>query len=272
MTPMTASYESEVEYWIASLSPQEITVFRQMDDEGVHVYQLELVQKDEIKQDTKEKVVLELREVYDLKLKKIINVWDSEHDVEGTLELEDGKVTNIYAHVNGFDIEPQTVTDMGNASYRYGAENPNDVKLAMGKIQGAFINANEFNAYFISGPYKGHTLIFARTTPLEIESEGAVLASESQDSGDFLTGEAAITAQKQAIAERQQISHQAERKPAALALEGISEEEHREISSLVAARDNGEELNESEEHAIERYAEKVIASNGLDFSSKNREI
>ena len=241
MTQLTQEKESDIEYSISSLSTERISIFRQIsNDNTIQVYQLRLIQRDIDDYATQKngnkggqkepegQIVLELKEVYDLKSQRIINVNSRGYEISGLMEFERGTATSVSASINGLELNPATLTKVGKDDYDYSVEN-NRGEMIVGKAQATFINTNELNFYFISGAYRGYTLIFARKLSddeiyekenLRVELMDRRLSRghnelNPDDDENMLTeeerGERASKAQRKALAKRQRL-HQRGRK------------------------------------------------------------
>lgn len=191
MTQLTEDRESQVEYFISAFSGKEITLFKTLSSSvatkapplsvGIDFYQLRLLERDhsfggardkkegreerKSKKEDKGKTQMELTEVYDRNLQRVINRNSSDHYVNGYLEMNDKKViNNISAQINDFELTPRSFDIVAKGDYDYAASN-NRGNSIIGKAQVVFMNKNEANVYFISGAYRGYTLIFSKRLP-----------------------------------------------------------------------------------------------------------
>ena len=167
MTQLTEDEEGQEEYLVSSISEGNITVFRRFSPETLKVYHLELLERDFVKGEESKtasvkkqpsSVRFELLELYDQKTRKIISVENSGYSIEGSMVLEKGKVSHLFVRMNDLEINPAVFNSVGRGDYDYAVEK----NSALGKAQGAFISDSEFNLYFISGEYRGYTLIFSK--------------------------------------------------------------------------------------------------------------
>ena len=150
MTRMSEDIESEEEYYISSLSDKKISVFRKFSNRVIWFYHLKLVELDaenltvktrssKIEMTDKKKnreMTLTLSEAYDRSLKKIINKDNPNYRIRGFIELSKGKIINVFASINDFELNPTSLTRGINGAYIYGTENGEG-----GTVQANFINS-----------------------------------------------------------------------------------------------------------------------------------
>ena len=154
--------------------------------------------------------VFELKELYDRNLLKVIAQKNPQHDIDGLLEIENGKITDVFAHIDGQQLIPVLRKGQVEGDYNYQAENEAGESI-MGKAQATFINTNELNLYFVSGLYRGYTLIFSLKLSDSQAFEKEIFHDElrhqklSQSNSETMVADA-MEAQASALAQRQHIA------------------------------------------------------------------
>ena len=177
MTEISAPKESEIEYSIASFSSNKLALFQKASEGKTHLYKLKLSQLDagplpKVSQDreissenaqkpSNESVTFELKEARERANKQVIGHGNASQGFGGSMTLENDNITNFSADINGKNIELTYLSKSSKNNYIYKA-NDTEGQSMTGKIRAMAINANEFNIYFISGAYRGYTLIYAR--------------------------------------------------------------------------------------------------------------
>ena len=296
MTQITEDEESKQEYHVSFLSAKNISIFQQISDDTVQVYDLKLIEFDassrriapksiEGQDKDEERIILELREMYDRKSQQILSVNNPDYEIEGSVELENKKIASFYVSINDFELNPSKLNSVGKGDYDYGVENEEGA-LIMGKAQAAFINKNEFNLYFISGLYKGYTLIFSRKLSNEqlyeqenaqVELEANRLSRENsefhaKDKGEEFVGEEAINAQNTAVAQRQHLGVQdgTQRNPANISSQNDNKRQvnAKKINDLLKSWDQGKELSAEEEKILEEHSNEIDELGGFNFSQE----
>ena len=154
--------------------------------------------------------VFELKELYDRNLLKVIARKNPQHDIDGLLEIENGKITDVFAHIDGLQLIPVLSKGQVEGDYNYQAEDKAGESI-MGKAQATFINTNELNLYFVSGLYRGYTLIFSLKLSDGQAFEKEILHDELRhqelsQSNSETTVEDAMEAQANALDQRQRIA------------------------------------------------------------------
>ena len=155
--------------------------------------------------------VFELKELYDRNLLKVISRENPNYDIDGLLAMEGEKISDVSAHIGDFHFTPMLTKGEVAGDYNYQAKDEAGESI-MGKIQATLINPNELNLYFISGLYRGYTLIFSLKLSDGQAFEQAVLAEElryqelSQGNSDLAID--IVEAEQDAIAERHSIAEQ----------------------------------------------------------------
>ena len=187
--------------------------------------------------EAREDRVFELKELYDRNLLKVISRENPSYDIDGLLAMEGEKISDVSAHIGDFYFTPMLTKGEVAGDYNYEAKDEAGESI-MGKIQATLINPNELNLYFISGLYRGYTLIFSlklsdgqvfEQVVLEEELRYQELSRGNSDfSLDIVEAEEDAIAERHAIAERtramveQQGRDQAEESPAVVELGGFN--------------------------------------------------
>ena len=290
MTRMSEDTESKSEYYISSLSDKNISVFRQVSNRAIWFYHLKLVELDienpVVKAHSPEMVVadknknremtLTLSEAYDRNLSKIINKDNPDYSIRGVIELLAGKITNVFADVNGFELKPTSLSKGVGSVYIYETDNGEG-----GKAQANFINSHEFNFYFMSGPYHGYTLIFSRELSDDelYKKENLRLRLQNQqilrgnnefnrvDEDPILTQEEAVKLQEEAVAQRIKLASRSQNLQVREPANFFSKGEGETINTLLVAHKNGEVLGDEDQDLMDEYSQEIKDQGGFDFSN-----
>lgn len=291
MTRMSEDVEGEEEYYISALSDKKISVFQRVSNNTIQRYHLQLVELDAgnsaEESHSKEigmsnEVILKLNEAYDRKLQKIINQGHSEYEIEGFIELTGkSEITNIFARINGFELNPTNLKKELEGTYVYETEDDNG-----GKAQASFISQNEFNLYFVSGPYRGYTLIFSRelsddeqhkreSSQMELKdrqlSRGNNQFNALENEGHILTEEEAIQAQEDAVAQRKELvmnSSNGQRRGPVSYSSSQDDGKYREtVNVLLRSGQDGRPLSRAEQALLDKHSQQIRDQGGLNFSN-----
>ena len=210
-------------------------------------------------------MTLTLSEAYDRNLKKIINKENPNYNMRGIIELSEGKITHVFASVNDFELNPTSLTRGVNGGYIYGTESGEG-----GMAQANFINSNEFNLYFVSGPYHGYTLIFSRELSDDELYEKENLRVKFQNQQILSTDDGTVEnhiLNEEAVVQRIKFAVETENLQVKRPSNSFSGEDEERINVLLKASQNGEVLPHEERAFIKKHSREIKDQGGFNFSA-----
>lgn len=221
--------------------------------------------------------LLEMREAFDKKIKKIVK-----DNVEGSLRLVNGEVAEVMAYVNGTDLGLTVDTQKkGEFEYTADVEGGNNKGMAIATN----LSNNQFGVYFKTGPYQGYNLVFGKALTAEEayakeqyeyemeQREFDRKLTQNDNNNEYQEDENEGSEQNNAVSLRDNIAQmnlQRMSTPQAQAQVSQEDLEYQEYArELIAVAASGEELSLEEKEFLEDYSADLQQRGSYNFRSQN---